>query len=63
MLNNKVSKIEFHITSYEGEDFILRGAELIKEGYLLESISFDDLSLSYHTKQEPSIHVVFTKEK
>lgn len=61
--NKKVSKIEFHITYYEWEDFILRSAELIKDGYSLVSIRYDDLSFSYCTEQEPPIHIVFTKEK
>ena len=63
MLNNKVSKIEFHINYYEYEDFILRAAELIKEGYSLESIRYDELSVSYYKEQDPPIHIVFTKEK
>ena len=63
MLNNKVSKIEFHISYYECEDFILRAAELIKEGYSLESIRYDELSVSYYKEQDPPIHIVFTKEK
>ena len=63
MIGNKVSKIEFHITAYEQEDFILRAAELIKEGYSLESIRYDELSVSYYGEQDPPIHIVFTKEK
>ena len=63
MLNNKVSKIEFHITCYEWEDFILRAAELIKDGYSLESVRYDDFSFSYYSEQDPPIHIVFTKEK
>jgi len=63
MLNNKASKIEFHITHYEWEDFILRGAELIKEGYSLETIRYDDFAFSYYSEHDPQVHIVFTKEK
>lgn len=58
---SKVSEIEFHITAYEWEDFILRAAELIKEGYSLKCIRYDDLSFSINTKPEPPIHITLIK--
>lgn len=62
-MKDKVSEIEFHITHKEAEDFILRAAELIKEGYMLYSYRRDNSESSFFTnKIEPFIHVVFRKE-
>lgn len=63
MIGKKVAKIEFHITSYEFEDFILRGAKLIEEGYSLETISLDQPSYSIRKDIEPPIHITFVKDK
>ena len=63
MIGKKVAKIEFHITSYEFEDFILRGAKLIEEGYSLETVSFDKPSYSIRENIEPPIHITFVKDK
>lgn len=61
MFRDKVSQIEFHITFHELEDFILRAAELIQEGYSLENIRIDDMSFSRDTEPEPPIHIIFVK--
>ena len=61
MFNNKVSKIEFHITYNQLEDFILRAAELIKDNYEIEQIKVDSISASYLTEPEPSYHITFVK--
>ena len=58
---NKVSRIEFHITEKELEDFILRAAELIKDGYRVYSVERDTLNLHYSVITEPYIHIIFTK--
>lgn len=63
MIGKKVAKIEFHITNYEFEDFILRGAKLIEEGYSLETISHEPSSISFQEYPEPSIHITFVKNK
>ena len=61
MLNNKVSKIEFHITYNQLEDFILRAAELIKDNYEIEQIKVDPISIGYLTEPEPPYHITFVK--
>lgn len=59
---NKVSEIEFHITGEEVEDFILRAAKLIKEGYKLYSFKNDTPTFSWlDEKVGPFIHVVFKR--
>ncbi len=63
MEKNKVSQIEFHITHEEIEDFIIRSAELIKDGYHLYSIEHDALTFSCSAIVEPYIHIVFIKNK
>lgn len=63
MEKNKVSEIEFHITEKELEDFILRAAELIKDGYHLYSVERDTLTFSYLVITEPYIHIKFTRNK
>ena len=64
MFNDNVSKIEFHITFHELEDFILRAAELIQEGYSLENIRIDDMSFSRDTiEPEPPIHIILTRRR
>ena len=63
MIGKKVAKIEFHITSYEFEDFILRAAELIKEGYSMEKIKTDPVEISINHYPEPPIHITFVKDK
>lgn len=61
-MRNKVSEIEFHITYKEAEDFILRAAELIKEGYMLYSYRHDTPELSFYgEKTEPFIHIVLKR--
>lgn len=61
-MKDKVSKIEFHITSEEVEDFILRAAELIKEGYELYSFTHDTPQFSWcGEKVDPFIHVVLKR--
>lgn len=61
--NNKVSKIEFHIKHYELEDFILRAAKLIEDGYRIERINVDSIKVNYFEEPEPPYHIVFTKKE
>lgn len=61
MLRDRVSKIEFHITYNQLEDFILRAAELIKDNYEIEQIKVDSVSISYLTEPEPPYHITFIK--
>lgn len=63
MEKNKVSEIEFHIVQNEIEDFIIRSAELIKEGYSLYSVECDSLTIGCPVVIEPYIHIKFTKNK
>lgn len=61
---NKVLEIEFHINYDQVDDFILRAAELIKEGYKLHTIEQDSLTISgYCLNSEPCIHIVFRRIK
>lgn len=61
-MREKVFEIEFHINCYELDDFILRAAELIKEGYKLHTIKQDDLTISYYSSNsEPCIHITFRR--
>ena len=63
---DKVSRIEFHITEAELEDFIVRSAELIKEGYKLLSIMRDsDIHTYADTRdiREPYLHIVFARNR
>lgn len=62
-VSNKVSKIEFHMTYNQLNDFILRAAELIKEGYSIEKIETDTVSIGDKIKLEPSIHITLQEEK
>lgn len=62
---DKVSRIEFHITEAELEDFIVRSAELIKEGYKLYSI-IRDSNMTYgdmRDVKEPHIHIIFARNR
>ena len=62
-MNKKVSKIEFHICYSEMDDCIVRMADLIKEGYTVETIANEPLSTSsiFLKYQEPSIHIVLQR--
>lgn len=63
---DKVSRIEFHITETELEDFIVRSAELIKEGYKLYSIIRDSNIHTYADTcdvREPYLHIVFARNR
>ena len=63
-MNKKVSQIEFHFTMEEYNDYILRAAELIKEGYSMLSC-YHDVPTLYCAREmdEPNIHVTFVKYK
>ena len=63
MFGDKVSEIEFHITAYEIEDFIVRAAKLVKDGYKVKNIRLDDFAFSIAQEIEPPIHITFKKEK
>lgn len=64
MDTNKVSEIEFHLSSmYELEDFTLRAAELIKEGYHYVTIKEDPYVCSYISMNtEPILHIKMRKK-
>ena len=58
MLKEKVSEIEFHITEREIDDCIVRMADLIIEGYTVNNIRCDSITLSdSFTITESSIHI------
>ncbi len=58
MLKEKVSEIEFHITEREIDDCIVRMADLIIEGYTVNNIRCDSITLSdSFVITEPSIHI------
>ena len=58
MSREKVSEIEFHITEREIDDCIIRMADLITEGYTINNIKCDSLTLSdSFIITEPSIHI------
>ncbi len=61
MLRDRVSKIEFHITYNQLEDFILRAAELIKDNYEIEQIDVNSMSIGCLTEPEPPYHITFIK--
>lgn len=61
MLKDKVSKIEFHITYSQLNDFILRAAKLIEEGYSVEKIETDTISFLTEIEPKPSIHITLQK--
>lgn len=61
-MKNKVSEIEFRISYGEMDDGILRAAELIKEGYTLYSLRYDNLEYEFNIKVKPAIHLTFRKE-
>ena len=59
-MSKKVSKIEFHICYNEMDDCVVRMADLIKEGYTIESITNEPrFALDY---SEPSTHIVLQKK-
>lgn len=70
MNTNKVSEIEFHLSSlHELEDFTLRAAELIKEGYTYNEIKRDTYSDSINSycgkstyTSEPILHIKMRKK-
>lgn len=58
MSREKVSEIKFHITEREIDDCIVRMANLITEGYTVNNIRCDSMTLSNSfTITEPSIHI------
>jgi hypothetical protein len=58
MFKEKVSEIEFHITEREIDDCIVRMANLITEGYIVNNIKCDSMTFSdSFTITEPSIHI------
>ena len=60
-MKNKVSEIEFRISYGEIDDGILRAAELIKEGYTIYSLGYDNLKCEVDTKVKPIICLTFRK--
>ena len=62
-VRDKVSKIEFHMTYNQLNDFILRAAELIKEGYSIEKIETDTVSIGDKIKLEPAVHITLQKKE
>lgn len=64
-MKNKVSKIEFHVCYNEMDDCVVRMADLIKEGYTIESIT-NEPRLVLETSRvytEPSTHIVLRKKE
>ena len=62
-VGRKVSEIEFHFKSDEADDFILRAANLIKDGYHIFEIYTSSIPLSIYDKiYEPNIHIKFKKD-
>lgn len=61
-MKNKVSEIEFRISYGEMEDGILRAAELIKEGYTVYLLRYDNLVYEVNGKAKPAIYLTFRKE-
>lgn len=58
MSREKVSEIEFHITEREIDDCIIRMADLIIEGYTVNNVRCNPITLSdSFTITEPSIHI------
>ena len=62
-MNKKVSQIEFHIKATELEDFTLRAAALIEEGYKYVCITHDPLDFSYFEEAEPPYHILMKKKE
>lgn len=61
-IDGKVSQIEFHINHYEIDDFIVRAAELIKEGYHICSYRGDSIDMCANTLNlEPKLHITLQK--
>lgn len=62
MVNNKkVDSITFHFNAYQVDDFIIKAAELEKEGYKLINFDVDNISCSILTEPEPPYHATFHK--
>ena len=62
-MNKKVSKIEFHICYGEMDDCVVRMADLIKEGYTIETIT-NEPRFALETSglySKPSIHIVLQR--
>ena len=58
MYGEKASEIEFHITEREIDDCIVRMADLIIEGYTVNNVRCNSITLSdSFTITEPSIHI------
>ena len=63
-IDSRVSRIEFHITITEMDDFILKAADLITEGYKFQHIKVDpDAKFSFDDKTDTYIHILFEKEE
>ena len=60
-MREKVFEIEFHIHYHELSDFILRAAELIKEGYSIVKIETDTVSIGDKIKLESLVHITLQK--
>lgn len=57
----KVPSIEFHITDREFEDFIVRAAKLVEEGYKVSCIRNDGCVCSPCITREPFLHITFIR--
>lgn len=60
-MKNKVSEIEFRISYGEIDDGILRAAELIKEGYTIYSLGYDNLEYEVNDTVKSVIYLTFRK--
>lgn len=59
--NNSVDSITFNFNTWQIDDFIIKAAELEKEGYRITTFTVNDISYSQSTEPEAPYHVTFTK--
>ena len=58
---NEVDSITFHFNYYQVDDFIIKAAELEKQGYKLSNFKADNISYSILTEPDPPYHATFHK--
>lgn len=61
-INNKeVDSITFHFNSNQVDDFIIKAAELEKQGYKILEFKTDNISYSIFEEPDPPFHATFRK--
>ena len=60
-LFRSVDSITFHFNAYQVDDFIIKAAELEKEGYKLVNFEADDISYSVLAAPKSPYHATFHK--